>query len=256
MCQDLGTVGPEGAPAHAVTNAVWDGRQVRLFGARGEYVSFQLCIENLQPDALSAIQVQPRPLAGPEGARIELKDIELYRNWYARNRVGQWQPAYCVPLGPESALSIPDAEGRIPQQRNQTVYVDLYIPKGAPPGTYAGSMTVAAEQGMQVDVPVSVEVLDLAIPDRLSFWPELNAFSIPERAIEYYRLAHQHRCVLNCWAWRPQLEGQGAAARVIWNQYDQCVGPLLTGEAFADCRARACRSNACICPSRIAGPRP
>ena len=70
------------------TNAVWDGKRVALFGARGECVSCQLCIENLGKEELSAVQVRPGKLESAAGGRAERFDIELYRNWYARNCLG------------------------------------------------------------------------------------------------------------------------------------------------------------------------
>jgi len=76
-------------------------------------------------------------------------------------------------------------------------------------------------------------VLDFKLPDRLSFWPELNAYGLPKRPYDFYRLAHQHRCVLNCMGWIPKLTGAGKSMKVHWQEYDRKVGPLLTGEAFA-----------------------
>ena len=236
LCDDLGAAGPGPARPDALANAVWNGKKVHLFGARGEYVSFQLCLEHLGQERLCSVQVRPQPLYGPGDAKIGADNVELYQNWYARNLLGQWQPAYCVPIKPQTSMSIPDRTGRIPQQRNQTVYVDVYVPKHAKPGTYAGSVVVTAEPDLELEVPVSLEVLNLTLPDRLSFWPELNAYRIPDRSLEYYRLAHRHRLVLNCWAWRPQVSGSGRTIRVHWDEYDRCAGPLLSGEAFADGR--------------------
>ncbi len=233
LCDDLGTTGPGPLRPENLVNAVWNGKNVHLFGARGEYVSFQLCLENLGPKRLASIQVRPQPLYGPGDAKIGAENVELYQNWCARNLLGQWQPAYCVPLKPQAPVAIPDATGRIPEQRNQTVYVDLYIPNSAKPGQYAGSVVVTAEPDIELEVPIALEVLNLTLPDRLSFWPELNAYRIPDRSLEYYRLAQRHRLVLNCWAWRPQVTGAGRSIRVQWEAYDRCAGPLLTGEAFA-----------------------
>ncbi len=235
LADDLDTV-RVGARADVTINAVWDGRQVYLFGARGEYVSFQLCVQSADGGPLGSIQVRPQPLVGPDGERIGPDGIELFWNWYARNRQGQWQPAYCIPVQPGAPLSIPQSDRRLPEQRNQTIYVDLYIPKDARPGSYTGSIAVSAGPGRDVELPVLLDVLGFTLPDRLSFWPELNAFRIPDGAVEYYRLAHQHRCVLNCMSWRPKVIGQGRDAKVQWDQYDRTVGPLLTGAAFANNR--------------------
>ncbi len=213
-------------------NAVWDGRRIRLFGARGEYVSYQLCIENLGTVPLIGIRATPDPLNGPQKAVIGDQEIELYRNWYARSRDGKWQPAYCVPMAPGHPLRIPDPERAIAGQQNQSLYVDVYIPKDAVPGSYRGAVSIEADGVPAVSVPVELEVFDFVLPDRLSFWPELNAYRIPQPAHAYWRLAHQHRCVLNCWRWQPRLEGAGRDIRVVWDDYDRNVGPLLTGEAF------------------------
>ena len=232
MSGDLGVPGSV-SRAMNTANSVWDGRQVRLFGARGEYVSFQLCLENASRAPLAAIDVEARAMKGPAGATIPPADIELFSVWYAKNRRGQWQPAYCVPIERGATLALPQSANRLPDQRNQMVYVDLYIPKDAKAGDYSGAIAVHAGQNAKIEIPVNLEVLNFSLPDRLSFRPELNAYRIPPRAQDYYRLAHQHRCVLNCWAWRPQVSGSGASIQVDWSQYDNFVGPLLTGQAFA-----------------------
>jgi len=237
-------------------NAVWDGRTVRLFGARGEYVSFQLCIERLSAGPLKGVKVTPGVLAGPAGATIGGGEIELFKNWYARNRDGKWQPAYCIPLRHGEAFDIPDPKRNLPGQQNQTVYVDIYIPKNAAPGIYNGTITVSAEGLEPITVPVTLKVYDFVLPDRLSFWPELNAYRIPPNAHDYYRLAHQHRCVLNCWVWRPKLRGWGKNIQVIWDEYDRNVGPLLSGEAFKNNRRAGAPVECMYLPFEDSWPTP
>ncbi|MFQ6131763.1 MAG: hypothetical protein ACE5R4_06980 [Armatimonadota bacterium] len=237
-------------------NAVWDGRRIKLLGARGEYVSYQLCIERLSDQPLTSIRVRPLPLTGPGGAAISGSDIELFRNWYARNRDQQWQPAYCIPLEHGAALQIPDPQRQLPTQQNQSLYVDVYIPKGAAPGDYSGTLTVEADGVTAISIPVALTVFDFVLPDRLSFWPELNAYRIPPAAHAYWRLAHQHRCVLNCWRWQPRLQGSGKDIRVIWDRYDAMAGPLLTGEAFADNRRAGIPTDCMYLPFEDSWPTP
>lgn len=253
LCNDLGGQ-PE--PSKGGPNAVWDGNQAALFGARGEYVSFQLCIANGQSEPLEGIRIQPRPLLGPGGAKIGLESFELYQAWYARNRQGKWQSAYCLPLRPEATLSIPQSKQRLPEQKNQSVHVDLYIPKDATPGAYLGSLVLTAKDDREIEIPLRVDVLDFTLPDRLSFWPELNGYRVPEYAHDYYRLAHQHRCVLNCFGWRPKVSGAGAATKVDWDQYDRHVGPLLSGEAFAENRRSSVPVECMYLPFEDSWPTP
>lgn len=228
-----GDMGGEGDYRRA--NAVWDGGKVVLFGARGEYVSFQLCIENNGDGPLSGIRVLPGQLEGPGGV-IGGPEIELFKNWYARNRDNQWQPAYCIPVEHGSRMSIPDPDREIAGQRNQTIYVDVYIPQDAVPGIYEGRVDVEADGAGKVSLPVELEVFGFVLPDRLSFIPELNAYHMPAGSHDYYRLAHQHRCVCNFYLWKPQLNGSGGNIRVDWTRYDEQAGPLLSGEAFKDNR--------------------
>jgi hypothetical protein len=252
---DLGSKDQNARP-NRYANPVWDGKQIRLFGAKGEYVSCQLCLENLGKAPLQSIRIQPEALAGPGEATLGLSEIELFSTWYAKNGKGQWQPAYAVPLAPDKPLSIPDPLRGLTEQENQTIYVDVYIPKHAATGKYGGRIAVTAEGGVRVELPVALEVFDFEIPNRLSFWPELNAYRLPKNPYDVYRLAHQHRCVLNCKGWEPRLEGEGKDIRVDWAEYDRQAGPLLTGEAFARNRRARVPIECMYLPFRDSWPTP
>ncbi len=216
-------------------NAVWRGGRVVLSGARGEYVSYQLVIENLSDSPVRGITVRPGPLASAARTAIG-GDVEVYRNWYAKNKSGKWQPAYCVPLKAGAGLTIPDPQRLLAGQSSQTVYVELYIPKDARPGRYRGAVAVGAA-GEIARLPVTLEVADFALPDELCFWPQLNTYSLPmDTAADFYRLAQRHRSVMFYRNWRPKLKGSGKDIEVVWDEYDRRVGPLLTGSAFKSCR--------------------
>lgn len=237
-------------------NAIWNGKEISLHGCRGEYVAYQLCVEKLGDVPLSGIKIVPQPLKGPGDFTIGGNEIELYRNWYTLNGAAQWQPSYCIPMAHGAPFQIPDTtrtkvsctikatkkikkdrlvEAELKQQ-NQTVSVDVYIPKDAKPGNYAGAISVEADGIPAIVLPIKLKVYDFVLPDRLSFWPELNTYNIPQHAHDYYRLAHQHRCLLNLWAWKPALSGSGKGMKVNWDSYDRNVGPLVSGEAFKDSR--------------------
>ncbi len=223
----------------AQCNAVWNGKEILLHGGRGEYVSFQLCLENLGPAALNGLAIAPEELTGPGGAKIASDNIELYKNWYAKNHAGRWQSAYAVPLKTGTALAIPDparlGKAGFDQQTNQSITVDLYVPKDAKPGDYAGAIAITLGTD-SIHLPIKLSVGAFGIPNTLSFWPELNGYRYPKNAIDYYRLAHKYRCVLNTLAPAPRLQGKGKDIQVLWDTYDTEIGPLLSGEAFKDNR--------------------
>jgi hypothetical protein len=230
------------------SNAVWDGRRVRLFGARGETVSFQFVIQNLTDAPLKDISVTlDTPIAGVE--------VELFRNWYARNKDGKWQPAYCVPLAAGAAFEIPDLPRKLPSQKSQTVCVDVHISKDAKQGTHVGAVGVQAG-GVGAAIPILLDVFDFTLPDRVSFWPQLNAYEAPKNILDYYRLAHDHRCVLFYRYWRPEVKGAGKDIQVAWDDYDRQVGPLLSGEAFKGCRRAGVPIEALALPFFDSWPTP
>lgn len=223
-----------GAEPGAV-NSVWDGRQVKLFGARAEIVSFQLVLEN-RAAAPVELSVAPGQLAGPGGAAIPVPCFEVFKAWYVKNGAGKWQPAYLVPLNAGARFAVPDPDRKLEKQGNQAVYVDLFIPPDAMPGIFNGEVTVAAGEAGAVKVPLAVEVLDFEIPAKLSFIPQMNAYRLPENGPEYHKLAHQNRCVFFYRCPTPGLSGKGKDIKVDWSEYDRLAGPLLSGELFKDNR--------------------
>lgn len=219
-------------------NPVWSGaaNKVCLFGAKGEIVAFQLCIEGQNTN----VSVQPAPLAGDDG-EITPEHIRLFRVWYVDGG-GE----YCIPLENGGKLDIPSKDNGLPLQANQSVYVDIAVPKDAPAGVYSGGIRIAADNVAAFDLPVSLKVYDFQVPDKMRFNPELNIYRSPGRPasdtfLAAYRCAHYNRCTLSITQAGHSdgvkigvpLEGRGAGVRVKdWSDWDGAFGPLLDGSAF------------------------
>lgn len=114
-------------------------------------------------------------------------------------------------------------------------FVDLLVPKSATAGAVTGSVTVKG-----VTMPITITVWNFTLPDKLSFLPQMNAYGLPNHPRDYYRLAHEHRVVLNQlpYGWTgkvdepaPKIGGDG---KWDWTKFDEEFGPLLDGSAFAD----------------------
>jgi hypothetical protein len=237
-------------------NAVWDGRSIRLTGARNEFVAYHLLIEATH-GTLQHVVVQPAPagFTGAGGQRGWQPQIGLFRDWYVRD--GAWFPEACVPL--HGAFDIPAPDNAVPGQRNQSVFVEMLIPRDAAPGVYRSWLTVSVTGVASVKVPIVIDVNSLTLPDTLSFDISLNGYgtlggayslddATPEyRALEreYHRMAHLHRATLALLGYShsghisthyaPPLAGDGAAMHVTdWSAWDAQFGPYLDGSAFAD----------------------
>ncbi len=120
---------------------------------------------------------------------------------------------------------------------------EIFVPKSARAGRHAVRLA------KQCQVPL--EVWDFALPDRLSFVPQMNAYGLPDaQEAAYYRLAHEHRSCLNClrYSWRGVV-ADGCAPKIAaggswdWTAWDRRFGPLLTARPSPICPAGGCRST-------------
>ena len=66
-------------------NWIYDGRKVQLYAARGEYVSFQIVLENRQDQPLRDIMVEMAPFS-KDGKNLEV-DPELFLEWAVEVKV-------------------------------------------------------------------------------------------------------------------------------------------------------------------------
>jgi hypothetical protein len=212
-------------------NSAWDGRRVKLFGARNEVVAFQLIVE-AGPAGVGALSVRlpelrrrggggrvryAPPGADPTdyaGRPIQIFSVN-YMNVTAPTRADWvwrpdspaapadtrgWKP---VQLVPENAKR---GRGGFPlsvaPNQNQAVWVEVYLGRDLRAGVYEGRVEVTAD-GARQSVPVELELFDFALPDENS----MNAMvyyepSQPEQYMgrnldpAFHRFAHRHRVEL------------------------------------------------------------
>jgi len=232
------------------SNAVWDGGRVRLRAARNEFVSFQVIVEADGPAA--GIRVALDRLVGPDGAEIAGRNVALFKACYAHVTqastgyerlslgAGYYADALLPPAGGGPVgFDIPDPTGRIgAAQRNQTVWVDLYVPRDradAPPGTYTGELTVTAP-GFSKKVPVALEVWDFSLPEEIHCRGDIynrTLLDMPdEQELGYYQMARRHRFQPGVPSYKPALTVNGTDVAIDWTGYDGRLRKYLDGSAF------------------------
>jgi len=242
-------------------SSVWDGVTVQLFAARNETVAFQLILE-AGDEGARQVSVTVSDLANG-GARIrgshplpgpnDYRDVgvELFTEHYLHVQT----PSYNDPKGggfnwtaaanpkltgwiPDALIPFSAAAGKggapfdIEPDRNQGVWVDIYVPRDAiPAGTYKGVVEVTIGQHQAASIPLLLEVLDLTLPDEnhyhsMVFYSDMNIArrhglrpgpDLYAMILRYHRAAHRHRI---------ELIGQGT-----WEELEALKG-TLTGEAF------------------------
>jgi hypothetical protein len=216
-------------------------------------VGAQLLIERLTT-SLSNVSVTVSDLAGPDGAVIpSATHIERFQLHYVTSGTTYF-PDPAVPLAPPfpTTFSIPDPN-RNPAGKNQSVWLDVYVPKGATAGDYTGTITIAADQLAQpATLTLKVTVSPVLLPDYSTFLIDLNGYGNKWdygtdwrlTTLRWFQTAHKHRMVPNClpygwsakiWGNRaPVLAGEGPTLHASdWSAFDHQYGGLFDGAAFS-----------------------
>jgi Domain of unknown function (DUF4091)/Family of unknown function (DUF6067) len=186
-----------------VLNRTWDGSNISISGAQNEIVSFNLVLE-AGKSAASKVSVTFDTLTGPNGQAIHSiaatgdgvfswvnRPIELFYVRYLQIKGlsvfgynGQIEPT--IPARFKSTSTPPLWNNRpdhdklypdilvplelvptfdIASGQNQSVWGDVYIPKGTAPGVYTGTVSVKENGVATKSVPVRLTVYNFALPD-------------------------------------------------------------------------------------------
>lgn len=179
--------------------------QARIYAARGETEAFQVVV-SAPGGGLTNVNVEASDLAGPGGSTIPSAKVALYRERYVD--VIRGSPVAAgqsnVPLGPgrypdglvpfrtpAGAANPSAAPFAVAAGADQPIWIDVSVPRGMPPGIYAGAVTVTADQG-SATVPVSVKVWSFELPLRPSL---RSSFTLWSHAYDpaYQRILAEHR---------------------------------------------------------------
>jgi len=221
--------------ANGYRNLVWDGERISLFGARNEVVAFQIILES-DAQGARAINVEISDLSN-EAAIIpgsgtgsadpfdyRGKHIELFTAHYINipepsvggsawaplakpetNYIG-WVPDALIPL--VAPVGLGGAPFDISANQNQSIWVDIWIPRTAEEGQYSGTVSLSAGEDAILTLPLEIMVYDFQLPDEthlinmfgLSQAHLTRRFSLQAETAEFYELetkfhqmAHRHR---------------------------------------------------------------
>jgi len=212
-------------------NSVWDGKRIRLFGAKNEIIAFQVIVETDASGiaALSANLVELRagtgesPISysppGNDPTNYVGREIELFSVHYMNvtrptqagwiYRLGKpsapkdptgWKP---VQLVPENARAQKGGFPlRVAPSSVQALWFDIYLRRDLVPGVYRGTVKVTAD-GESRELPVELEVLNFTLPDENSMHAmvfyersQFNQYHGRDLDAQYHRFAHRQRIEL------------------------------------------------------------
>jgi heme exporter protein D len=173
-------------------------REARLAAARNEWESFQVLMRSDTP--IREVRLEPAPLRGPGGAVLPVSEARLFREHQLHLETGtyrnadfkaDWYPDPLIPfVNPITGQKLEG--GRIQAipfdlaaEETHAFWVDLHMPEGTPAGEYRGVYRLTGADHGAVEVPVSLNVWDFALPRVPTFQ---TSFGSPaERMRSYYR---------------------------------------------------------------------
>ncbi len=159
-------------------NIFWDSdeRVVKLYGAKNEYVAFQIIV-NADGEKLQDINIQADDFKS--GDNIISKDyIDLFKEHYLKVTVPSSYDAIPVEdagIGEYPTQMVPFRAPRlgapfdVEDGRNQPVWVDVYISEDAVAGEYESYFTVTAGGKEGLKIKVILTVWDFMLPHETHF---------------------------------------------------------------------------------------
>jgi len=217
--------------AQKTSNSAWDGKTIRLFGARNEVLAFQVIVE-ADVQGIKALSARLPELAHAGGrAKISYtppaadptqyvgRNIQVFSVHYmnvTRATAAGWIYRANTPSAPEDPLGLKPVQlvpenaraGQggmplaVPASRVQAIWFEIYTPRDLPEGKYSGTVTVQADSDKR-EIPVELELFDFTLPDRNSMhamvFYERDQFDLYHgRDLDagYHRFAHRNRVEL------------------------------------------------------------
>jgi hypothetical protein len=215
----------------AARNSAWDGKCIRIFGARNEVLAVQVIVE-ADAQGIGALALKLPGLRhrngrdliaySPPGADPSAsvgRPIEIFVEHYMylpepataewiykagspgapKNPTG-WKPVQLVPENARTGRG--GLPVRVTASRNQALWIEIYTGRDRAAGVYEGAVQITAD-GKTTSLRVELELLDFSLPDENSLnamvyyepeQPELYQGRNLDEA--YHRFAHRNRIEL------------------------------------------------------------
>ena len=238
-------------PADPVPQA--PSKSAEIYAGRNEFEPFQIVLRAGDQD-LPGVDIEVSDLRTSDGAEISKKHVTVYLERFLNlekpssieGGTGLWPD----PLVPRIDRYAGEKRNAFPftvrQGRNQPLWVEVYVPPTATPGTYTGQASISVGKQVQVQVPIQLTVWSFTLPStatlkstfglsgvtalkkhRGSYTSDADLYSITRL---YAKAALLHRISTHGGSMvPPSSEFSGGKMKVDWRSYDAEVAPFLDG---------------------------
>lgn len=191
-------------------------KELRLSAARNEFESAQIVALSLSRLDLADCRAEISPLVGPAGARIGGENLRLSVVGYVNTGKPNYDTAF-VGEWPDPLL--PNESFTLAAGQRQPIWLRAYVPPGARPGDYRGTLTVTGG-GEKLEMAVVLHVFDFDLPRRQHLATPFGCGA--EELAQWYTGQSDYRRVLSPDVW------------TRWNEFllDYRITPTRAGQAF------------------------
>ena len=133
-------------------------KSVELSAAGNEFEPFQLLLRPAKD--VNGLKIEPRSFVGPNGAKIEAWNVTIYYLPLYDSATFSSMSNPPHKYSDNLLRKLPDAAS----VKGNAYWVSVYIPSGAKPGDYSGSVDVSAAGVNKISVPVKLHVWNFQLP--------------------------------------------------------------------------------------------
>jgi hypothetical protein len=229
---------------------------VDLYAGRNEFEPFQIVLRGKSKD-LSGVDIGFSDFHSADGAEISANNVTVYLEEFVNlkrpSSIEGGDGLWPDPLIPRVDRYANEARNAFPftvrRDRNQPLWVDVYVPAAAHPGQYTGSALVSLGGRVQFSVPIKLTVWRFVLPSTSTLKSSFGLNGI--NALKqhrgrytndedlhsitglYTKAALLHRISTNGGSMEPPRFSYNAGRMQLdWREYDAEVGPFLDGAAI------------------------
>ena len=230
-------------------------KSASVSAARNEFEAFQVVLRSETP--ISGIDVSLSDFTGPNGAVLSKQNavvffegmLDLKKPSSIEGRPGLWPD----PLIPRVDRYSNERRNSFPfdltADRNQPIWIELYIPTSTTPGSYCGDVAIDVLNRRQVTIPVTLEIWNFTLPSTSSLPTSFGVNGLTAQRQHFGQYTNDDDVLKLTWIYQkallwhrisvhgaamapPPFVRRGDRVEIDWRKYDEEVASFLDGTVF------------------------